>query len=85
MIFSWDMYKDNLLEIFNTRHGGLAIYGGVIGAVLAVFIMARVKRLSPFQILDTVALAILNGRCLADGATSLTERRSENIRTACLP
>ena len=34
--------------------GGLAIYGGVIGAVIAVFIMARVKRLSPFQIFDTV-------------------------------
>ena len=64
VIFSWDMYKDNLLEIFNTRHGGLAIYGGVIGAVLAVFIMARVKRLSSFQILDTVALAILNGQML---------------------
>ena len=58
------MYKDNLLEIFNTRHGGLAIYGGVIGAVAAVFVMARVKRLSPFQILDTVALAILNGQML---------------------
>ncbi len=64
VIFSWDMYKDNLLEIFNTRHGGLAIYGGVIGAVAAVFIMARVKRLSAFQILDTVALAILNGQML---------------------
>ncbi len=64
VIFSWDMYKDNLLEIFNTRNGGLAIYGGVIGAVLAVFIMARVKKLSPFVILDTVAIAILNGQML---------------------
>ena len=34
VVFSWDMYKDNLLEIFNLREGGLAIYGGVIGAVL---------------------------------------------------
>lgn len=64
VIFSWDLYKDNLLEIFNTRNGGLAIYGGVIGAVLAVFIMARVKKLSPFVILDTVAMAILNGQML---------------------
>lgn len=38
VIFSWDMYKDNLLEIFNLRGGGLAIYGGVIGAVAAVFL-----------------------------------------------
>ena len=64
VVFSWDLYKDNLLEIFNTRNGGLAIYGGVIGAVLAVFIMARVKKLSPFVILDTVAMAILNGQML---------------------
>lgn len=64
VIFSWDMYKDNLLDIFNLREGGLAIYGGVIGAVIAVFVLARVKRLSPFQILDTVAMAILNGQML---------------------
>lgn len=64
VVFSWDMYKDNLLDIFNLREGGLAIYGGVIVAVIAVFIMARVKHLSPFQILDTVAMAILNGQML---------------------
>ncbi len=64
VIFSWDMYKNDLLDIFNLREGGLAIYGGVIGAVIAVFVLARVKRLSPFQILDTVALAILNGQML---------------------
>jgi phosphatidylglycerol:prolipoprotein diacylglycerol transferase len=34
VIFSWDNFKDNLLEIFNTRHGGLAIYGAIIGAVI---------------------------------------------------
>ncbi|HJA67178.1 MAG TPA: prolipoprotein diacylglyceryl transferase [Candidatus Mediterraneibacter cottocaccae] len=64
VIFSWDLYKDNLLDIFNLREGGLAIYGGVIGAVIAVFVLARVKKLSAFQILDTVAPAILNGQML---------------------
>ncbi len=64
VIFSWDMYKNDFLDIFNLREGGLAIYGGVIGAVIAVFVLARVKRLSPFQILDTVTLAILNGQML---------------------
>ena len=64
MIFSWDLYKDNLLSIFNLREGGLAIYGGVIGAVIAVFVMAAVKKKSPFQILDTIALALLNGQML---------------------
>ena len=31
VIFSWDMYKDNLWEIFNLRGGGIAIYGALIG------------------------------------------------------
>ena len=64
VIFSWDLYKDNLLSIFNLREGGLAIYGGVIGAVIAVFVMAAVKKKSPFQIWDTIALALLNGQML---------------------
>ena len=64
VIFSWDMYKDNPLHIFNLREGGLAIYGGVIGAVIAVFALARWKKLSPFLILDTVAMPILNGQML---------------------
>ena len=64
VIFSWDLYKDNLLDIFNLREGGLAIYGGVIAAVIAVFVLAKVKKLSPFQILDTIALALLNGQML---------------------
>lgn len=64
VIFSWDMYKDNLLDIFNLREGGLAIYGGVIATVLTVIIAARVKHLSAPQIFDTIALALLNGQML---------------------
>lgn len=62
--FSWDMYKDDLLQIFNIRGGGLAIYGGVIGAVIAVLACAKVKRLSAPQIFDTVAMALVNGQML---------------------
>lgn len=62
--FSWDMYKDNLLQIFNLRAGGLAIYGGVIGAAIAVVICAKVKKLHAAQIFDTVAIALVNGQML---------------------
>lgn len=64
VVFSWDMYRENLLDIFNLREGGLAIYGGVIGAILTVLIAARVKKLSAPQIFDTIALALLNGQML---------------------
>ncbi len=62
--FSWDMYKDNLLDIFNLREGGLAIYGGVIAAVISVLVLAKVKHLSAPQIFDTIAMALLNGQML---------------------
>ena len=46
VIFAWDYYKDNLLSIFNTRNGGMAIYGGVIGAFLTLFIYCRIKKMN---------------------------------------
>ena len=64
VIFLWDMYKDNLLDIFNLREGGLAIYGGVIAAVISVLVLAKVKHLSAPQIFDTIAMALLNGQML---------------------
>lgn len=64
VIFSWDMYKVNLLDIFNLREGGLAIYGGVIAAVISVLVLAKVKHLSAPQIFDTIAMALLNGQML---------------------
>ena len=36
--FSWDLYKDHPLSILNIRQGGLAIYGGVIGAVFSAWL-----------------------------------------------
>lgn len=62
--FSWDMYKDNLLSVFNLREGGLAIYGGIIGATLTVLIGARVKKMSAPLIFDTIAMPLLNGQML---------------------
>lgn len=42
--FSWDAYKDDLLSIFNTRNGGMAIYGSVIAASLTLFVYCKVKK-----------------------------------------
>ena len=52
VLFSWDMYKDNLLEILNIREGrSCKSTGGVIAAVLTVIIAAKIKHLSAPQIL----------------------------------
>ena len=50
--FQWDNYKDNLLKIFAFREGGIAIYGGVIGAVIAGWIACRVKKTRFLPVMD---------------------------------
>lgn len=52
VVFSWDNYKDNLIDIINLRKGGLAIYGGIIGAVITAYFVARYKKLSPVKFFD---------------------------------
>ncbi|NCB28333.1 MAG: prolipoprotein diacylglyceryl transferase [Clostridia bacterium] len=62
--FSWDSYKDNLSEIFKIWHGGIAIYGGVIGAVLSVIIYGKWKHLSIPDMGDLAARGLLIGQCI---------------------
>lgn len=64
VIFSWDVYKEDLLSIFNIREGGLAIYGGVITAIITTFVFARVKKLSAPLMLDTACLGLVAGQMI---------------------
>lgn len=64
VVFSWDMYKDHLLSIFNIRQGGLAIYGGVIAAVITVIVFARIKGLSAPLLMDTAGLGLVAGQMI---------------------
>ncbi|MDR1771122.1 MAG: prolipoprotein diacylglyceryl transferase [Hungatella sp.] len=64
VIFDWDNYKDDLLQILNLRAGGLAIYGGVIGAAITLIVYARVKKLSFFSLADTGCLGLITGQII---------------------
>lgn len=64
VIFEWDIYKDNLLQIFNLRAGGLAIYGGVIGAVLTLIVFTRKRKLSFFSMADSGVLGLITGQII---------------------
>lgn len=59
VIFEFQNYKDNIIDIFNIRKGGLAIHGGLIGAFLAVYIYSRIKKLKILKYLDIAAPSII--------------------------
>lgn len=60
--FEWGRYKDNLLDIFKIWEGGLAIYGGLIGAVLAAAIVCHFNKLNFWNLLDLAAMGFLIGQ-----------------------
>lgn len=64
VIFEWDYYKENLLQIFNLRAGGLAIYGGVIAGAIAMIVYTRVKKVSFFSMADTGVLGLVTGQII---------------------
>lgn len=62
VIFNFHEFSDNLLSIFNTRTGGLAIYGGLIGALLVGGIVAKLRKVRLLPLLDIVGVSFLIGQ-----------------------
>lgn len=63
VLFELDQYK-TFADVINIRKGGLAIYGGVIGAVIGVVIFSKVKKVSLPAVLDLVGIAFLIGQSI---------------------
>lgn len=64
VVFSWDLYKDNLLNVFNIRNGGLAIYGAVIAAFITLWVYCRVKKQVFLQIADICVPGLVLGQVI---------------------
>lgn len=63
-VFQWSLYRDDPVRILFIWEGGLAIYGGVIGAVLAVVAYTKVKKISTAAMLDIGGLGLLIGQSI---------------------
>jgi phosphatidylglycerol:prolipoprotein diacylglycerol transferase len=63
-IFEWSSYKDNLIRILYIWEGGLAIYGGVIGAAIGIIVFSRVKKVHVGAVLDITSLGFLIGQSI---------------------
>ncbi len=62
--FKWENYAGDIGKILDIRSGGLAIYGGVIGAILGTAIHCKVKKMKLPAVLDLVSLGFLIGQCI---------------------
>ncbi len=63
-IFEWDRYASNPISVLYIWKGGLAIYGGVIGAVIGITVFCLVKKIKVGALLDITSLGFLIGQCI---------------------
>lgn len=62
--FTWEAYADNPISALYIWEGGIAIYGGVLGAVLGIAILCKVKKLKFAAVMDLVLLGFLIGQSM---------------------
>ena len=70
VIFQWDNYASNPIEMLYIWNGGLAIYGGVIGGAIAAVLFYRWRRVAIGDMLDIAAPGLIIGQAIGRGATS---------------
>ena len=65
VIFRWaEEYAANPISVFYIWEGGIAIYGGVIGAVIGIVVFCKWRRIKPTVVLDVVSLSFLIGQSI---------------------
>ena len=64
VIFRWADYADDPISVFYIWEGGLAIYGGVIGAVVGITVFCKIRKIKPAVVLDVVSLSFLIGQSI---------------------
>ena len=62
--FSWEEYAANPISVLYIWNGGIAIYGGVLGAILGMAVMSRIKKVKFTAVLDLILLSFLIGQSI---------------------
>ncbi len=64
VVFEWSYYAQHPDEIIAIWKGGIAIYGGIIGTLIGLYVYSRVKKLSFASLCDLAAFGLLIGQCI---------------------
>ena len=62
--FSWEDYAANPISVLYIWEGGIAIYGGVIGAIVGMAVFSKVRKLKLLAVLDVILMVFLLGQSI---------------------
>lgn len=81
VVFEWGSYADDLLKIFAINEGGLAIYGAVIGGLLAAAIFSKVKKFPLLTLLDLLIPSLILGQAIGRWGNFVNQEAFGNVIT----
>lgn len=81
VLFKLNYYIENPIEVFNIRNGGLAIYGGIIGAVITIIIYCRVKKINILDMLDYIVPYLALGQAVGRWGNFFNEEAHGTVTT----
>ena len=64
VIFEWSYYKNNLIDIFKTWEGGLAIHGGIIAGLIFIIFYTRKYKVNTLRMLDMIVVGLIIGQAI---------------------
>ena len=73
VLTEWDRYADNPISMLYVWEGGLAIYGAVIGAVIAAVIFCLWKKVNIGHILDFGGVGLIVGQAIGRWANFVNQ------------
>lgn len=81
VIFNWQYYKFDFFKIINTRLGGMAIHGGLIGGVLAIYFICKFKKLDFIKMLDIIVVGLPLGQAIGRWGNFINKEAYGSITT----
>ncbi|MEI6100433.1 MAG: prolipoprotein diacylglyceryl transferase [Eubacteriales bacterium] len=77
--FEWPSYAGNIYKIIAIWQGGIAIYGAVIGGVLAAVIICRIKKFPLVRLLDITAPGLILGQAIGRWGNFMNQEAFGNL------
>ena len=59
VLFNFDYYLLNPLEIFKVWHGGLAIHGGILVGIVVTYIYSKKNQYNPLNLIDIMVTGVI--------------------------
>ena len=81
VVFEWEQYSGNFTKVISIWEGGLAIYGGVIGGIIAAIIFSKRSHFPFFRLVDMVVPSLILGQAIGRWGNFVNQEAFGNLVT----